>query len=312
MNCFDTEQKLGSYVERVCSEAERHEIEAHLQTCGHCTQQVKALHQIDILLKNETFPQPSEEYWLELPKTIIRRLGLSQPLTFQNKVSQFVNALAVPKHIAWSMTGAVAVMVTLFLIMHRERPISGSPPIAEQQVTLEASASSGENTSPNNPPQANSIAQKPAKIPGAVPQLPEVDKGTNSKEKSRKASNESPSDLAMETRPEGLRNKTFSAPLQGVAILPVRHDKLMKPKYERVVYPVPYMMFTTTTDFVQEDDDSRRREIQTYSFDHGRQTPRTRRPDKVNDLKVQESEFYEILWIAQESYQKNAIFGCLI
>ena len=106
-------QKIGYYLDDFLSgrllPAERGEIEAHISTCPECKKLLEQDKKLLALLKFSAIPDPGEEYWLNLEKSILSRTVDSQPTT---RIQEW----EFPKRTSWRYIPVLAAVIILLMI----------------------------------------------------------------------------------------------------------------------------------------------------------------------------------------------------
>ena len=65
---FD-ESLLSGYIDRALTQAERQQVELHLETCAECRAFVGEMDAVRAAARTSTFVLPADEQWNELPRT---------------------------------------------------------------------------------------------------------------------------------------------------------------------------------------------------------------------------------------------------
>jgi hypothetical protein len=91
--------------------------------------------------------------------------------------------------------------------------------------------------------------------------------------------------------------------IQDPEALPVRiKQEIEKPNFDEVIYPVPNTSFIIAMELIKEEEkNALAPEVRTFSFNLGERSTLQPLQERPENLEALESEFYEILWITQET-----------
>lgn len=106
-------QKISYYLDDFLSgrlhPAERGEMEKHVATCSECKELLEQDKKLLAILKFSATPDPGEEYWLNLEKSILSRTVDSQPTTG-------IQEREFSRKTAWRYIPALAAVIILLMI----------------------------------------------------------------------------------------------------------------------------------------------------------------------------------------------------
>jgi hypothetical protein len=96
MKCQQIQQQMIAYSENAVDTATLSQIEAHIQTCPACAQELRAIQQTLTILQATAVPEPSDAFWRDMTVNVMRKVrnSPSQPVERVQFLPRFQFAFA--------------------------------------------------------------------------------------------------------------------------------------------------------------------------------------------------------------------------
>ncbi len=98
---------LGAYVDGELQDLIKKEVEEHLKICPECIEEIEFLRALHYRIKKEKIPFPSDSYWDNFPKRVMKRLHEKRTIGFFSA--------KVPR-IKWELAGGVILLLLTFIV----------------------------------------------------------------------------------------------------------------------------------------------------------------------------------------------------
>jgi len=299
MNCSETKPKLGFYLDQTLPDSEMQELRSHLGACISCSTEFQNLEKIECVIQAGVYSEPPNEYWRDVPQTIIKRIGIKAETSALEQFIESIQALFAAKSFRWGFSGAFAVAVMVFFfsktfVSEQESAIitqtelkkgeSGSTPsLVDLNEDANTASLGSENALVINE-KKNLVTKRPVSEPATKLQGP----------------NEGSREIAINNLSED-----FLA-LNSIKSKPLKTESREVLGVNRELFPIPNTEFILPpqTHDLQDANNPLQR---TFALD--KRDARSSQADAVLDLpdeiKQIRSGFLETLWIVQESQSLN-------
>lgn len=294
MNCYTVTEKLCEFFDGGLPVEEMREVETHLERCLECTRELRYLQQIDILMQEDLYPPPDEDYWSNTPKVIMRRLDLRSKASISERFFYVLSSLMPPARLRWAVVGVLAIFLMLFLSRVLYLPKSKTT-LATKSTVAETRKDRGEFAKNS----AGTGKKSTAEIAGDS----NVKVNKRAKAKAPAASTSKTSIAFSKDVKVATERSNFTGPVNKLTPHALEQGNLAKLQFDQELIPLPAAEFLVASTLSETDTPSQKPLVQSFAEDRNarQMQPTSKSGSSEASGEKTESSFAETMWIVQQS-----------